>query len=161
MIIHVISAWAVMWSVHDIDVISAWSVSWSVHDSHVISAWSFTWYVCDQPRDIVFLQHWTLLLSSVTLTTGHCFHFGSISSFFLELLLHSSPVAYWAPTNLRSSSFSILSFCPFILFMGFQGKNTEVVCHSLLQWTTFCQNSPPWPSHLRWSYSTRLIVSLS
>ena len=25
--------------------------------------------------------------------------------------------------------------------MGSQGKNTEVVCHSLLQWTTFCQNS--------------------
>ena len=24
-----------------------------------------------------------------------------------------------------------------------QGKKTEVVCHSLLQWTTFCQNSPP------------------
>ena len=24
-----------------------------------------------------------------------------------------------------------------------QGKNTEEVCHSLLQWTTFCQNSPP------------------
>ena len=24
--------------------------------------------------------------------------------------------------------------------MGFQGKNTEVVCHSLLQWTTFCEN---------------------
>ena len=24
---------------------------------------------------------------------------------------------------------------------GSQGKNTEVVCHSLLQWTTFCQNS--------------------
>ena len=27
---------------------------------------------------------------------------------------------------------------------GSQGKNTEVVCHSLLQWTTFWQNSPPW-----------------
>ena len=26
---------------------------------------------------------------------------------------------------------------------GYQGKNTEVVCHSLLQWTTFCQTSPP------------------
>ena len=25
---------------------------------------------------------------------------------------------------------------------GYQGKNTEVVCHSLLQWTTFHQNSP-------------------
>ena len=31
---------------------------------------------------------------------------------------------------------------------GSQGKNTEVVCHSLLQWTTICQTSPPWPTHL-------------
>ena len=31
----------------------------------------------------------------------------------------SSPVAYWAPTDFGSSSFSILSFCLFILFMGF------------------------------------------
>ena len=40
-------------------------------------------------------------------------------SFFLELFLHSSPVAYWAPTTLWSSSFGVLSFCIFILFMGF------------------------------------------
>ena len=33
-----------------------------------------------------------------------------------------------------------------------QGKNTEVVCHSLLQWTTFCQTSPPWPAHLGWPH---------
>ena len=33
---------------------------------------------------------------------------------------------------------------------GSQGKNTEVVCHSLLQWTTFCQTSPPCPVHLGW-----------
>ena len=39
--------------------------------------------------------------------------------FFLELFLPWSPVAYWAPTDLGSSSFSILSFCLFILFMGF------------------------------------------
>ena len=65
------------------------------------------------------LQHQTLLPSPVTFTTGHCFHFGSIPSFFLELFLHWSPVAYWAPTELGSSSFSILSFCLFILFMGF------------------------------------------
>ena len=38
---------------------------------------------------------------------------------FLELFLHWSPVAYWAPTCLESSSFSVLSFCLFILFMGF------------------------------------------
>ena len=30
--------------------------------------------------------------------------------------------------------------------------NTEDVCHSLLQWTTFCQTSPPWPTCLRWPH---------
>ena len=65
------------------------------------------------------LQHWTLLPSPVMSTTGGCFCFGSNSSFFLELYLHSSSVAYWAPTNLGSSSFSVLYFCLFILFMGF------------------------------------------
>ena len=44
---------------------------------------------------------------------------------------------------------------------GFQGKNSEVACHSLLQWTTFCQNSSPWPDHLEWSYMAWLLVSLN
>ena len=35
------------------------------------------------------------------------------------LFLHWSPVVYWAPTDLRSSSFSVIPFCLFILFMGF------------------------------------------
>ena len=104
------------------------------------------------PMQYCSLQHLTLLLSPVTSIIGCCFCFGSIPSFFLELFLHWSPVAYWAPTDLGSSSFSVLSFCLFILFMGFQGKNTEVVCHSLLQWTTFCQNSPPRLVHLGWPY---------
>ena len=47
------------------------------------------------------------------------FCFGSIFSFFLELFLHWSPAAYWAHTNLGSSSSSVISFCLFILFMGF------------------------------------------
>ena len=70
------------------------------------------------PMQYCSLQHWTLL-PSVTSRTGCCFSFGSIPSFFLELFLHWSPVAYWAPTDLGSSSFSVLSFCLFILFMGF------------------------------------------
>ena len=70
------------------------------------------------PRQYCSLQHRTFFLSPVTLTSGYCC-FGSIASFFLELFLHWSPVAYWAPTNLGSSSFSVLSFCLFILFMGF------------------------------------------
>ena len=71
------------------------------------------------PMQYCSLQQWTLLLSPVTPTAGYSFYFGSIPSFFLELFLFWFPVAYWAPTDLGSSSFSILSFCLFILFMGF------------------------------------------
>ena len=89
------------------------------------------------------LQHWTLLPSPVTSSAG-CFCFGSVSSFFLELFLHWSPVAYWAPTDLgvhlSVSYLFAFSYCSW----GSQGKNTEVVCRSLLQWTMFCQNSQLW-----------------
>ena len=51
--------------------------------------------------------------------TGHHFYFGSASSFFLELFLCSSPVAYSTRTDPGGSSFSFLSYCSFILFMGF------------------------------------------
>ena len=71
------------------------------------------------PMQYCSSQHQTLLSSLVTSTTGCCFCFGSVSSFFLELFLHSSLVAYWIPTSLGSSSFSVLSFCLFIPFMGF------------------------------------------
>ena len=104
------------------------------------------------PMQYCSLQHQTLLLSPVTSTAGYCFCFGSIPSFFLELFLHWSPVAYWAPTDLGSSSFSILSFCLFILFMGFSRQEYWSGFHSLLQWTTFCQTSPPWPACLGWPH---------
>ena len=31
-----------------------------------------------------------------------------------------------------------------------------MVCHSLLQWTTLCQTSPPWPVHLGWPHTAWL-----
>ena len=77
------------------------------------------------------LTQWTRFLCNIVLTssdftfatrhihTEHSFCFDSAFSFFLELFLCFSPVAYWAPTNLGSSSFSVISFCLFILFMGF------------------------------------------
>ena len=102
------------------------------------------------------LQHQTLLLSPVPSTTGYCFCFGSIPSFFLELFLHWSPVPYGAPTDLGSflsvSYHFAFSFCSW----GSQGENTEVVCHSLLQGTTFCQTSPPWPVCLGWPHTAWL-----
>ena len=78
-----------------------------------------------------------------------CFGFGSISSFFLELFLCWSPVAYWAPTNLGISSFSVLSFCIFSLFIGFSRQEywsglsfPSPVDHSLSELSTM--------THLSW-----------
>ena len=71
------------------------------------------------PMQYCSLQHWTLAPSPITSATGCCLCFGSVSSFFLELFLHWSSAAYWASTDLGSSSFSVLSFFLFILFMGF------------------------------------------
>ena len=112
------------------------------------------------PLQYCSLQNCTLLPSAVTSTTGRCFHFGSASPFFLELFLHSSPVAYWAPTDLSNSSFSVTSFAFSYCSWGSQDKNTEVVCHSLLQWIMFCLNCPLWPVRLRWPYTAWLIASL-
>ena len=71
------------------------------------------------PMQYCSLQHWTLLPSLVISTTGHCFHFGSISSFFLEFFspLISSSIfgTYWPEEFI----FFALSFCLFILFLVF------------------------------------------
>ena len=87
-----------------------------------LTTFNFPWFMnltFQVPMQYCSLQHQTLLLSPVPSTNRCCFCFGSIPSFFLELFLHWSPVAYWAPTDLGSSSFSVLSFCFFILFMRF------------------------------------------
>ena len=98
------------------------------------------------PMQYCSLQHWTLLPSPVTSTTGYCFCFGSVSSFFMELFLYSSPVAYWVPTNLgvhlSVSYIFAFSYCSW----GSQGKNTEMVCKWI---TTNCGKF--WE---RWEYQT-------
>ena len=81
------------------------------------------------------------------------FLLGPIPSFFLELFLHWSPVAYWAPSDLGSSSLNVLSFCLFILFMGFSRQEywsglpfPSPVDHIL------SDLSLPWPTHLGWPH---------
>ena len=71
------------------------------------------------PMQYCSLQHQILFLSPITSTSGCCFCFASVPSFFLDLFLHWSPVAYWAPIDLGSSSFSVLSFFLFIVHMEF------------------------------------------
>ena len=87
-----------------------------------------------------------------------CFCFGSVSSFFLELFLHWSPVAYWAHTNLGSSSFIVLSFCLFILSMGFSRQEywsglpfPSPVDHVLSE--LFTMTSPSWVALHSMAYS--------
>ena len=78
---------------------------------------NFLWFmdlILQVPMQYCSLQqHQTLLSSPGTSTTGHSFHFGSASSFFLELFLCSSPVAYWTPTNLGGLIFQCHIFLPF------------------------------------------------
>ena len=107
------------------------------------------------------LRHQTLLPSPVTSTTGGCFCFGSVSSFFLELFLYCCLVAYWEPTNLRSSSFTVLSFCLFILFMGFSRQEywsglpfPSPVDYVLSELSTMTH--PSWVAYTTW-----LLVSLT
>ena len=87
-----------------------------------LTASNLPWFM-----DLTFQFLWNIALYSIRPCFYHqshpqlgiVYYFGSIPSFFLELFLHWSPVAYWAPTDLGSSFFSILSFCLFIQFMGF------------------------------------------
>ena len=105
------------------------------------------------PMQYCCLQHRTLFPSPVISTTGYCFCFGSIPSFSLEFFFHWSPLAHWVSTDLGSSSFRSYHFAFSYCSWGSQGKNTEVVCHSLFQWATFCQNSPAWPICPGWPYA--------
>ena len=87
------------------------------------------------PMQYCSLEHWSLLPSPVTTRTVFCFCFGPVSSFFLELFLHWSPVAYWAPTNLGSSS-----LCP--IFLPFHTVH-GVLKARILKWFAIPFSSGP------------------
>ena len=72
----------------------------------------------------------------MTSTTQCCFHFGSASSFFLELFLCSSPVAYLTPTNLEGFIFQCPNFLPFHTVHG-------VVKARMLKWFAIPFSSGP------------------
>ena len=87
-----------------------------------LTTWQFTLiHESNIPGSYAVLLFTALDFTSITSLIHNWvfFCFGSVSSFVLELFLHSSSVAFWGPTDLGSSSFSVLYFCLFILFMGF------------------------------------------
>ena len=55
--------------------------------------------------------------------------------------------------SLRDKDFMV---SPLLLF------SCEVipVCHSLIQWTMFCQNSSLWPTHLGWPCTAHSLIEL-
>ena len=124
----------------------------------VISCWTTSnlpWFMdltFQVPMQYCSLQHWILLLSPVPFATGGVFaltlslhSFWSYFSTYLQF--HTGNLLTWG-VHLSVSYLFAFSYCSW----GSQGKNTEVVCHSLLQWTTFCQTSPPWPVCLGWPH---------
>ena len=66
--------------------------------------------------------------------------------------IHSVHDYQWLPDRFFSPNLYSFSCCSW----GSQGNNTKVVCHALLQWTTFCQTSPPWPIHPGWPHTAWL-----
>ena len=115
-----------------------------------------------------FLCSIVLYISDFTFTTRHvqnwaCFRFGPWSSFFLELFvtaLSSTPVTYWTPSDLGKLIFWWHNFFLFYSVAGFSRKIIGVGCHSLLQWTTFCQNFQLWPVCHGWA-SMAWVIALS
>ena len=114
----------------------------------------------------ICLNLWTwhsrFLCNIALYSIGHCFYHQSHLQlgvvFALALSLHafwSSPVAYWAPTNLGSSSFSVLYLCLFILLMGFSRQEfwsgfpfPSPVDHILSELSTITHHLG-WP-HMAW-----------
>ena len=87
-----------------------------------------------------------------------CFiHSGAIGN--SPLLFPSSIVNTFRPGGLIVWCHIFLAFLysPW----GSHGKYTRVVCHSLLQRITFCQNPLLWPVHLGWLCMACLIASLN
>ena len=130
------------------------SVSFQMSHIRWPKYWSFRFNISPSNEHsglISFRMDWFDLLTVQGTLKSLCQHHSSKAS-----ILRCS-----RKMNLGSSLSVPYLFAFSCCLWGSQGKNTEVVCHSLLQWTTFCQNSLSWPICLGWPYMARLIVSLS
>ena len=90
---------------------------------------------------------------SFLLWPGPVIFSGAISPLFPSSILNS-----YQPGGLIFCYHILLLF---ILFLGFLKQEYWSSLPSLLQWTTFCQNSWPWPGCPGWPRLAGLIVSLS
>ena len=103
----------------------------------------------------VWLYFQTHLQPSVVSTLAQPLH--SFWSYFSTLpQWHIGRLPTWG-THLLASYHFTFSYCSWNSW----GKNTGVICRSLLQWAVFCQNFPLWPVCLGWPCMAWLVASLS
>ena len=82
------------------------------------------------------LQHWTLLSPPDISRTEHRFCFGPATSFFLELFLHSSLVAYWTPSDPGGLILRCHIFLPFHIVHG-------ILMERILEWLAISFSDGP------------------
>ena len=120
--------------------------------SSPITSWEIDGETVETVSDFIFPGSYAILLftaSDLASITSHIHRWvlfllwlqPFILSGVISPLISSSIIGHlltWG-VSLSVSYHLAFSYCSW----GSQGKNTEVFCHSLLQWTTFCQISPP------------------
>ena len=108
-------------------------------------------WVRNRIQESIFCKIWTFVGKVMSLL------FNSLSKFAIGFLPRSKCLLIsW----LQSPSAVILEPKK-MKSVTCQGKNTEVVCYSLLQWTTLCQNSSLCPICLGWPCMAWLMASLN
>ena len=113
-----------------------------IRGSNIPSSYAILLFTTSDLASITsYIHNWVLFLLWL-----HLFIVSGVRS---PLISNSILVTYQPVEFIFQMSYLFaFSYCSW----GSQVKNTEVACHSRLQWTTFCQNSPPWPVHLGWPY---------
>ena len=101
-----------------------------------------------------------IALYSIGLYFHHQSHTQLGVVFALALSLHSlwsyfSTDIQWHIGHLATWGVDLSVSYLFAFSKRFQGKNTEVVFNFLLQWSTFCQNSPSLLVCLGWPYTSK------
>ena len=118
-----------------------------------LTKFNLPWFM-DLTLDLYEMLFFTA--SDFTFTTRHIHNWASFLP-WSTLFILSRTISLLCPSNILDTyqPGGLIFWCHiFLLFhivsQSSRSKNTGVVCHSLLQWTMFCQNCPPWPVHLGW-----------
>ena len=108
-----------------------------IYGPNILGSYAISLFTASNPASITSpIHNWVLFLLWL-----HTFILSGVISLLIQQ--HIGHLLTWG-VHLSVSYLFAFSYCSW----GSKGKNTEVVCHSLLQWTTFCQQiwkTQQWP----------------